>query len=210
MVHSTLPQQQRLRGSASRRRLRSCCSCAYKGPRGARNKRCLQSDRPCKQASALQAKSRQKGRPKQAASATAQEDEDAWKAAPQKLLRLRIKDVRNTLKERWLQLFWPEDGRWWPGKVLDIRCKERKVHLLYKTGGPRLPLVRLYSIARPSPGPVLPAHQNTMLHARKGAMFLDAQQTPPLPWWESPVIKRAKSRWDVQARRRLTWTSGSS
>ncbi len=59
---------------------------------------------------------------------------DAWEAAPEKPLRLRVKDVRNTLKERWLQLFWPEDGRWWPGQVLDIRCKERKVHLLYKTG----------------------------------------------------------------------------
>ena len=125
----------------------------------------MQSKRACKQASALQAKSKQKARPKQAASATAQEDEDAWKAAPQKLLRLRIKDVRNTLKERWLQLFWPEDGRWWPGKVLDIRCKERKIHLLYKTGGPRLLLVRLHSEARPSSGAIPSAHWDTMPHA---------------------------------------------
>lgn len=76
------------------------------------------------------------GKEKQKAGAKAggQEDGDAWEAAPEKLLRLRVKDVRNTLKERWLQLFWPEDGRWWPGQVLDIRCKERKIRLLYKTG----------------------------------------------------------------------------
>ena len=170
----------------------------------------MQSGRPCKQAPALQAKSKQKARPKQAASATAQEDEDAWKAAPQKLLRLRIKDVRNTLKERWLQLFWPEDGRWWPGKVLDIRCKERKIHLLYKTGGPRLLLVRLYSEARPSSGAILSAHLNTMPHASNTPMCLDTQQTPSLPWLLSPVINRAKLLRDVQARKRLTWTWESS
>ena len=117
----------------------------------ARPKPQLQPERPCKQAPALQVKAKQKARSKQAASATAQEEEDAWEAAPQKLLRLRVKDVRNTLKERWLQLFWPEDGRWWPGKVLDIRCKERKIHLLYKTGGACLLLVRLCLEARPSP-----------------------------------------------------------
>ena len=78
----------------------------------------------------MQGKAKQKG----GAKAAGQEGGDAWEAAPGKLLRLRVKDVRNTLKERWLQLFWPEDGRWWPGQVLDIRCKERKVHLMYKTG----------------------------------------------------------------------------
>lgn len=80
----------------------------------------------------VQAKAKQKGGPKQQQQGEA--GGDAWEAAPEKLLRLRVKDVRNTLKERWLQLFWPEDGRWWPGQVLDIRCKERKIHLLYKTG----------------------------------------------------------------------------
>lgn len=80
----------------------------------------------------LQGKAKQKAGAKQAAALEG--GGDAWEAAPEKLLRLRVKDVRNTLKERWLQLFWPEDGRWWPGQVLDIRCKERKVHLLYKTG----------------------------------------------------------------------------
>ncbi len=94
---------------------------------------------------AMQAKAKQKAGPKQAA----QEGGDAWAAAPDKLLRLRVKDVRNTLKERWLQLFWPEDGRWWPGQVLDIRCKERKIHLMYKTGAFSCPyglMVRLCSL----------------------------------------------------------------
>ena len=78
----------------------------------------------------MQPKARQRAEP----GGAVPEGGDAWEAAPGKPLRLRVKDVRNTLKERWLQLFWPEDGRWWPGRVLDIRCKVRKVHLLYKTG----------------------------------------------------------------------------
>ncbi len=64
-----------------------------------------------------------------------------------------MKDVRNTLKERWLQLFWPEDGRWWPGQVLDIRCKERKVHLLYKTGARPAPTYHLQGTGRGTPVP---------------------------------------------------------
>jgi hypothetical protein len=96
---------------------------------------------------ASQGKAKQKAGAKQAAAQDS--GGDAWEAAPEKLLRLRVKDVRNTLKERWLQLFWPADRRWWPGQVLDIRCKERKVHLLYKTGAHGLPL-RPSAVAWPS------------------------------------------------------------
>ncbi len=45
-----------------------------------------------------------------------------------------MKDIKHSLKERWLQLFWPEDGRWWPGQVTEVHAKERKISLLYKTG----------------------------------------------------------------------------
>ena len=60
--------------------------------------------------------------------------EEAWAAAPDRGLRLRMKDIRPALRERWLQLFWPDDGRWWPGQVLDVRPRERRISLLYKTG----------------------------------------------------------------------------
>ena len=61
--------------------------------------------------------------------------EEAWADAPDRGLRLRMGDIRPALRERWLQLFWPDDGRWWPGQVLDVRPKERRIGLLYKTGG---------------------------------------------------------------------------
>ena len=50
------------------------------------------------------------------------------------MLRLKMKDIRHSLKDRWLQLFWPDDGRWWPAQVTDVRVKERKINLLYRTG----------------------------------------------------------------------------
>lgn len=45
-----------------------------------------------------------------------------------------MRDIRGSMRQRWLQLFWPDDGRWWPGQVLDVRPKERRISLLYKTG----------------------------------------------------------------------------
>lgn len=63
-----------------------------------------------------------------------QEGSDAWEASPDKALRLKMKDIKQSLKDRWLQLFWPEDGRWWPGQVIEVHAKERKISLLYKTG----------------------------------------------------------------------------
>ena len=64
----------------------------------------------------------------------AQEGSDAWDTSPDKTLRLKMKDIKQSLKDRWLQLFWPEDGRWWPGQVIEVHAKERKISLLYKTG----------------------------------------------------------------------------
>lgn len=65
------------------------------------------------------------------------ESSDAWDSSPDKALRLKMKDIKQSLKERWLQLFWPEDGRWWPGQVTEVHAKERKISLLYKTGAHR-------------------------------------------------------------------------
>lgn len=70
----------------------------------------------------------------QAAASKPQGGADAWEESPDKALKLKMKDIKQSLKDRWLQLFWPEDGRWWPGQVIEVRAKERKISLLYKTG----------------------------------------------------------------------------
>lgn len=53
---------------------------------------------------------------------------------PPRQMLLRLKDIRSALKEKWLQLFWPDDERWWPGQVVDINVKKHTALLLYETG----------------------------------------------------------------------------
>ncbi|BDA40625.1 hypothetical protein COCOBI_01-2780 [Coccomyxa sp. Obi] len=76
----------------------------------------------------------QNNKSKSKASKAQGESSDAWDTTPDKALRLKMKDIKQSLKDRWLQLFWPEDGRWWPGQVTEVHAKERKISLLYKTG----------------------------------------------------------------------------
>ncbi len=40
---------------------------------------------------------------------------------------------RPALQDKWLQVYWPDDNRWWPGRVTDINVRERRVVLLYET-----------------------------------------------------------------------------
>ncbi|KAK9810385.1 hypothetical protein WJX72_009789 [[Myrmecia] bisecta] len=59
---------------------------------------------------------------------------EAWEDAPDRKLHLKVKDIRLSLKGKWLQLYWPDDNRWWPGQVLDVNVKNRNLHMLYETG----------------------------------------------------------------------------
>lgn len=40
---------------------------------------------------------------------------------------------RVALQGKWLQVYWPDDARWWPGKVASVSVKERNIKLLYET-----------------------------------------------------------------------------
>jgi hypothetical protein len=40
---------------------------------------------------------------------------------------------RAGLHNKWLQVYWPDDRKWWPGRVADINVRERRVVLLYET-----------------------------------------------------------------------------
>lgn len=40
---------------------------------------------------------------------------------------------RAGLHNKWLQVYWPDDRKWWPGRVADINVRERRVVLLYDT-----------------------------------------------------------------------------
>ena len=46
---------------------------------------------------------------------------------------------RAGLQHKWLQVYWPDDNRWWPGQVADINVRERRVVLLYETSTQLLP-----------------------------------------------------------------------
>ena len=68
-------------------------------------------------------------------------EEEASTKPPPKAMLLKPKDVRASLTGKWLQLFWPDDGRWWPGQVVDINVKKHTALLLYETGRCRLLLL---------------------------------------------------------------------
>lgn len=53
-------------------------------------------------------------------------------------------DARSLLEGQWLQLFWPDDGTWWPAQVLEMDVRACTCTLLYETGTcspPALPLL---------------------------------------------------------------------
>lgn len=47
---------------------------------------------------------------------------------------LRMRDIQPQLQEKWLQLYWPDDSRWWPAQVTEVSPKRHRAHLLYETG----------------------------------------------------------------------------
>ena len=56
---------------------------------------------------------------------------------PQKQLGLKLTDVNKSLTGKWLQLYWPDDGKWWPCQVLTVDSRKKTVTLLYETGKAR-------------------------------------------------------------------------
>lgn len=51
---------------------------------------------------------------------------------------LRMRDVQAQLQDKWLQLYWPDDSRWWPAQVTHVNAKRNRALLLYETGQPLL------------------------------------------------------------------------
>lgn len=47
---------------------------------------------------------------------------------------LRMRDVQPQLQDKWLQLYWPDDSRWWPAQVIHVNLKRHRALLLYETG----------------------------------------------------------------------------
>ena len=72
---------------------------------------------------------------------------------PQKQLGLKLTDVNKSLTGKWLQLYWPDDGKWWPCQVLTVDSRKKTVTLLYETGkapSSRQALQLAYSLHRMS------------------------------------------------------------
>ncbi len=49
-----------------------------------------------------------------------------------------MRDIQPQLQQKWLQLYWPDDSRWWPAQVIEVNTKRHQAHLLYETGLPLL------------------------------------------------------------------------
>lgn len=49
---------------------------------------------------------------------------------------LRMRDIQPQLQQKWLQLYWPDDSRWWPAQVTQVNPKRHRAQLLYETGLP--------------------------------------------------------------------------
>ncbi|DBB06539.1 TPA: hypothetical protein ACH3X1_012083 [Trebouxia sp. C0004] len=60
--------------------------------------------------------------------------EVAWEEPPPRQMLLRMRDIQPQLQQKWLQLYWPDDSRWWPAQVTEVNPKRHRAHLLYKTG----------------------------------------------------------------------------
>ena len=62
--------------------------------------------------------------------------EVAWEEPPPRQMLLRMRDIQPQLQQKWLQLYWPDDSRWWPAQVTEVNPKRHRAHLLYETGVP--------------------------------------------------------------------------
>ncbi|DBA99749.1 TPA: hypothetical protein ACH3X3_012298 [Trebouxia sp. C0006] len=60
--------------------------------------------------------------------------EVAWEEPPPRQMLLRMRDIQPQLQQKWLQLYWPDDSRWWPAQVTEVNPKRHRAHLLYETG----------------------------------------------------------------------------
>lgn len=59
---------------------------------------------------------------------------DAWEEPPQKQLVLKMTDITKALQKKWLQLYWPDDGKWWPCQVVLVDPRKKTANVLYETG----------------------------------------------------------------------------
>ena len=59
---------------------------------------------------------------------------DAWEEPPQKQLVLKPTDITKALQKKWLQLYWPDDGKWWPCQVVFVDPRRKTANVLYETG----------------------------------------------------------------------------
>ena len=58
----------------------------------------------------------------------------AWEEPPKKQLALKPTDLTARLNKKWLQLYWPDDGKWWPCQVATVDVRKKTVTLIYETG----------------------------------------------------------------------------
>lgn len=58
----------------------------------------------------------------------------AWEEPPKKQLALKPADLTARLNKKWLQLYWPDDGKWWPCQVATVDVRKKTVTLIYETG----------------------------------------------------------------------------
>ena len=58
----------------------------------------------------------------------------AWEEPPPKQMLLKMADIQIQLEQKWLQLYWPDDSRWWPAQVIQVNAKRNRAQLLYETG----------------------------------------------------------------------------
>ena len=62
----------------------------------------------------------------------------AWEEPPPRQMLLHMRDVQPQLQDKWLQLYWPDDSRWWPAQVIHVNPRRHRALLLYETGLPLL------------------------------------------------------------------------
>jgi len=58
---------------------------------------------------------------------------------PKKQLALKISDLTKRLEKKWLQIYWPDDGKWWPCEVALVDIRKKTATLIYETGKPLRP-----------------------------------------------------------------------
>ena len=78
---------------------------------------------------------------------------------------LRMKDIQPAMQDKWLQLYWPDDGKWWPAQVSEVDTKAHRAHLLYETGKLALPCKQFvsYYLNKSSPQVIFVLHTTVKL-----------------------------------------------